>query len=379
MVHDFTSEIIQIINNKYQDDSQYIYEKSELLQYLNNKTVSANKGSKSRSSFANIYAIYVLVEDYLKHGFNKQKKYSNYEGAKFSDLFLSQRELPFGAKLQNHALNHRMNQEFKKLFSACEYVPIIRVVETKRYWINENLLNIKVGRKIFNIGESVIEIIDKYIEAKKSAFDSFIATSKQLLSISDKDENQVQKFIESLLQPNVDARIFEIASFAILKFKYGTESVFWGYTKENLNEEKLKLFKTGRTNANDGGIDFVMKPLGRFFQVTETSDVKKYFLDIDKLEKYPVTFVIKSNIPESELFASIRKGAENQYLITKVVESYMNCIEEIINIDKLLFHLCSIGEKGLLNDVVSEIIKQSKIEFNYDEDIEFNSEVEEDK
>jgi hypothetical protein len=56
----------------------------------------------------------------------------------------------------------------------------------------------------------------------------------------------------------------------------------------------LKLYKTGRTNANDGGIDFVMKPLGRFFQVTETLDFKKYFLDIDKIQKYPVTFVIKS-------------------------------------------------------------------------------------
>ena len=51
---------------------------------------------------------------------------------------------------------------------------------------------------------------------------------------------------------------------------------------------------TGRTNANDGGIDFVMRPLGRFFQVTETLDVRKYFLDIDKVEHYPVSFVIKS-------------------------------------------------------------------------------------
>ena len=48
----------------------------------------------------------------------------------------------------------------------------------------------------------------------------------------------------------------------------------------------MKLYKTGRTNANDGGIDFVMKPLGRFFQVTETLDFKKYFLDIDKIETF---------------------------------------------------------------------------------------------
>ena len=50
------------------------------------------------------------------------------------------------------------------------------------------------------------------------------------------------------------------------------------------------LYKTGRTNANDGGIDFVMRPLGRFFQVTETVDVNKYFLDIDKIQRFPLTF-----------------------------------------------------------------------------------------
>jgi len=46
-----------------------------------------------------------------------------------------------------------------------------------------------------------------------------------------------------------------------------------------VKEDFLILYKTGRTNANDVGIDFVMKPLGRFFQVTETLDVRKYFLD----------------------------------------------------------------------------------------------------
>lgn len=34
---------------------------------------------------------------------------------------------------------------------------------------------------------------------------------------------------------------------------------------ENLNIEILKLYKIGRINVNDGGIDFVMKFLGCFF------------------------------------------------------------------------------------------------------------------
>ena len=72
------------------------------------------------------------------------------------------------------------------------------------------------------------------------------------------------------LKPNVDARVFEIVSYAVLKAKYHQETVWIGEAKDTVSEEFLILYKTGRTNANDGGIDFVMKPLGRFFQVTET-------------------------------------------------------------------------------------------------------------
>ena len=46
----------------------------------------------------------------------------------------------------------------------------------------------------------------------------------------------------------------------------------------------------------------------------------------------------------------------------------MSCIEEIINIPDLLLKFKSSIDKGFLNDILSEIIKQSKVEFNYDED-----------
>lgn len=95
-----------------------------------------------------------------------------------------------------------------------------------------------------------------------------------------------------------------------------------------MEEENLKLYKTGRTNANDGGIDFVMKPLGRFFQVTETTDVRKYFLDIDKIERYPITFVIKSDAEIEDLEAGIREKATELYPVTAIVEKYMDCIED---------------------------------------------------
>src|SRR3989338_4093711 len=120
---------------------------------LNIKTRSADSGSKARGSFANIFAIYVLVEDYVKKEFYKKGNYKSYGGAKFSDLFIRQRQLPFGQKLQNHALNHRLNEEFKKYFPTSKYLPIIRDASTNKYWFNENLLIISVDKERFNRSE----------------------------------------------------------------------------------------------------------------------------------------------------------------------------------------------------------------------------------
>lgn len=66
MEHEFTLQILQILQEAFGEDGMAIYERSPLLQYLNIKTRSAAQGSKSRGSFANLYAVYVLVEDYLK-------------------------------------------------------------------------------------------------------------------------------------------------------------------------------------------------------------------------------------------------------------------------------------------------------------------------
>lgn len=90
MEHEFTAQIKQVLTSEFGKDAESIYERSPLLQYLNIKTRSATRGSKARGSFANIYAVYVLVEDYLKNGFDKRKDYSDSEGAKFTDLFRRQ-------------------------------------------------------------------------------------------------------------------------------------------------------------------------------------------------------------------------------------------------------------------------------------------------
>ncbi len=367
MEHEFTKKIKSILKQTFPKTFDEIFETSELLQYLNIKTKSANRGSKSRGSFANLYSIYVLVEDYLAKGFNKSGRYKNYEGAVFSDLFERQRELPFGQKLQNHALNHRMNEEFKKYFPTCEYIPILRDHLTNKYWFNQNLLRVRTGKRSFDIAETVIKVIDAYVEAKKRAFDNFIQFCVEAEEYKDK---KLIRFISVLLEPSVDARIFEIVSYSILKYYYHNQKLYWGFDPDEIREDNLKLYKTGRTNANDGGIDFVMKPLGRFFQVTETVDVKKYFLDIDKIEKFPITFVVKSSDSTEAIKQKIQKQAERQYSVTRIVTRYMSCIEEIINIPELLIKFQSVIEEGNLNNVLSEILKQSKVEFNYADDSE---------
>jgi hypothetical protein len=188
-------------------------------------------------------------------------------------------------------------------------------------------------------------------------------------------ENQVIQFIKQIVAPTVDARIFEIVSYSILKYYYSDRSIYWGYELDRLQQENLQLFKTGRTNANDGGIDFVMKPLGRFFQVTETVDMNKYFLDIDKIERYPITFVVKSSDSDIEIRRKIEAQARKQYSINAIVSRYMECIEEIINVAILIDRFEEAVAKGYLNNILNEIIKQSRLEFNY-EDEEENLEIE---
>jgi hypothetical protein len=120
-----------------------------------------------------------------------------------------------------------------------------------------------------------------------------------------------------------------------------------------------------------------MKPLGRFFQVTETLDVKKYFLDIDKIERFPISFVIKSDESIETLRQNLKDGAQKQFGVQRVVDSYMACIEEIINIPVLQARFTQAERQGYLPQILDEIVKQSKVEFNYSEESEIDGDEEE--
>ena len=72
MRHEFSGSITDILEKNYSKGGDAIMDISPLLSYINIKTKSASRGSKSRGSFANLYAIYVLVEDYIEKGFTKR-------------------------------------------------------------------------------------------------------------------------------------------------------------------------------------------------------------------------------------------------------------------------------------------------------------------
>jgi len=372
--HAFTPEILAILEKYFKGNAVEVFVRSPILGYLNKKTASVTRGSKARGAFANHYALYVIVEDYIQKGFADGSAgipYSKYEGAKFSDLLRRQRELPFGAKLQNHALNSRLNDEFKKFYPLEGKVPIVRDVAKQRYWVQEDFLQVEVvgqssKKNLCNIASAIIDIIDAYVAAKRVAFEGFIQACQKISQLDRQDQDRAIEFIAEQLEPSVDARVFEIVSYAILKAKFGQESVWIGNARDNVAEEFLRLYKTGRTNANDGGIDFVMKPLGRFFQVTEVVDIDKYFLDIDKVQRFPVSFVVKARDTAGQILAIIRKKAQAKYKVDAVVESYMGSIEAIINSNDLLMEFNFLVKLGKLQDVMDEIILQSKLEFNYD-------------
>lgn len=104
IAHEFTHKIISILNTHFDGSGREILQFFDILKYINIKTKAATRGAKSRASYANLYAIYVLVEDYLNGNFNNNHNYNSYTGAKYVNLLTRQRELPFGGKLQNHAL-----------------------------------------------------------------------------------------------------------------------------------------------------------------------------------------------------------------------------------------------------------------------------------
>ena len=357
--------IEQILQEDFKDKSQYIFDNSPLIMYLNSKMGAIDGDSKTRRSYGNMYAIYSIIHYYLENGFyNNKEKYLKFKGFDYTVLFDFCRAKYGGSKLQNHALNNRVNGEFINFASKKIKDKVIKeliIINESKYFIHIDYLYVD---KI-DISKTIIKIIEMYIALLKAKDFKLLSDLEDLISLEKVEEKKLK--IDSLLEETSEARVFEIISYAILKNHYKKYSIFIGTTRLNVKKEYLKLYKTGRTNANDGGIDFVMKPLGRFFQVTEVNNYDKYLLDIDKVMRFPITFVIKTKLSHKKITEDINNFIdEKSGGMDVLVKRYKSAIEEIITINELKKWLFDMNESDI-NTLINDIDTYYKLEMNIDD------------
>lgn len=275
-------------------------------------------------------------------------------------LFNYCRQLYGGSKLQNHALNSRVNGEFRNKFPTVTNDLII--IDNGRYLLHIDYLYVDE----MDISQVACKIIEKYIDlliAKDHALIKILQYMQELEDCAEK-----KKAINDLLSEDAEARIFEIISYAILKNHYKNIKVYFGYSWESVKEEELHLFRTGRTNANDGGIDFIMRPIGRLFQVTEVNNYDKYLLDIDKVMHFPVTFVIKTKSTKKQVMNELSEYIHERSNGMQIIEKrYRNAIEEIITINELQQWMEELGEADI-DSIIRDIDIYYKIEMNMEDE-----------
>lgn len=350
--------IEDILKDEYPLNYQQVYDNSPLLQYLDKKMKAVHGHSKTRRSLANIYAIYSILHFYKNDYYEMKDDYRHFEGYDYMRLFTFYRALYGGSKLQNHALNSRVNGEFYNKVKDATNDLII--VNNGKYLIHIDYIYVK-GH---DISKTTCKIIEKYMVLLMAKDHALIKALEELQNLADYDQKKAK--INALLTEDAEARIFEIISYAILKNHYKNIKVYFGYSREAITEVKLDLYKTGRTNANDGGIDFVMRPVGRFFQVTEVNNYDKYLLDIDKVMHFPISFVIKTNQSRQSVLHNLKQYiAIHSGGMAVLEERYQNAIEEIITINELQTWTQELGNNDI-DDLIRDIDLYYKLEMNMD-------------
>ncbi len=231
---------------------------SVIHKYIERKTKASDRDSKARRSLGNLYALYVICEDYVNE---------NFEGSTFTELMRRMKSMPFGAKLQNHPLDNRLNDEVRRQYGVSDEMLPVQPADLgngkKARKVSVALLS-ENGMDPKSTAQFVVSSIDKYIQIIDENQTAYLNEIEKNTTDSD-----VIRLIEKGFEYEADARLFEIISFALLHLHYRQTTVTLTLDGKS-KEQALCLYRTGRTNANDGGIDFVLKPLGKFFQVTET-------------------------------------------------------------------------------------------------------------
>ncbi|MEQ2371468.1 hypothetical protein WMO28_11045 [Blautia sp. CLA-JM-H16] len=279
-----------------------------------------------------------------------------FDGYDYMRLFTYYRNLYGGGKLQNHALNSRVNGEFRNKFSNSKKDLII--VNNGKYLIHIDY----IYAENHDISRVCCKIIEKYIELLMKKDHELLKLLSEVQKITDYAKKKMK--IKELLTEDAEARIFEIISYAILKNHYKNITVYFGYSKDEVREVQLQLYKTGRTNANDGGIDFVMRPIGRFFQVTEVGNYDKYLLDIDKVLHFPITFVIKTKKSREDVREEFEEYiSEKTGGMTILEERYRSAIEDVITINELQKWIDELDDEDI-DGIIRDIDVYYKLEMN---------------
>lgn len=345
-----------ILKEEYPMDFQKVYDNSQLLQYLDKKMKAVHGNCKTRRSLANIYAVYSILHFYQEDFYQDKNGYKEFDGYDYMRLFTYYRNLYGGGKLQNHALNSRVNGEFRNKFSNSKKDLII--VNNGKYLIHIDY----IYAENHDISRVCCKIIEKYIELLMKKDHELLKLLSEVQKITDYAKKKMK--IKELLTEDAEARIFEIISYAILKNHYKNITVYFGYSKDEVREVQLQLYKTGRTNANDGGIDFVMRPIGRFFQVTEVGNYDKYLLDIDKVLHFPITFVIKTKKSREDVREEFEEYiSEKTGGMTILEERYRSAIEDVITINELQKWIDDLDDKDI-DGIIRDIDVYYKLEMN---------------
>lgn len=112
--------------------------------------------------------------------------------------------------------------------------------------------------------------------------------------------------------------------------------------------------------------DFVMRPVGRFFQVTEVHNYDKYLLDIDKVMHFPISFVIKTKQSKQSVLEELNRYIEQRSSgMTVLEERYRKAIEEIITINELQMWTSELNNYDI-DGIIRDIDIYYKLEMNMD-------------
>ncbi|WP_041237785.1 hypothetical protein [Gloeothece citriformis] len=74
--------------------------------------------------------------------------------------------------------------------------------------------------------------------------------------------------------------------------------------------------------------------------------------------------MIKTEQTVDNILKKVQEQATEKYKIKKIVNNYMDSIEEVINIPKLMSHFDEVLQNNRGARIIEEIVLQSRIEFN---------------